>query len=114
MNRIVFILLCFCFEVHAQSLEDLYQIGQYSQAIEAFKTIAQPSSDDQIILAKLENDALESGLEEVGDFKLSLAEYEKLLDREKFEFSRTKIGPSDIDDVGGVYVYEIKKSRGEN
>lgn len=94
MNRIVFILLCFCFEVHAQSLEDLYQIGQYSQAIEAFKTIAQPSSDDQIILAKsycakgMTKDCLDMYKEALADveteaFLIAKFNYAKLLQSQK-------------------------------
>lgn len=52
MKRTLLILLCFCFGVYAQSSEDLYQVGQYTKAIEAFKAIEQPTSADKIILAK--------------------------------------------------------------
>lgn len=56
-------------------------------------------------LVKLERDALHSGLEQKGDFKISCEQYEAHLRSSGFEFSKEKIGPKDRDDVGGVYVY---------
>ncbi|ARV57321.1 hypothetical protein BZZ01_00600 [Nostocales cyanobacterium HT-58-2] len=57
------------------------------------------------ILANLERDALKSGLEKTGDFKVSCSQYEEYLTSAAFTFERKKIGPLDRDDVGGVYVY---------
>lgn len=61
----------------------------------------------EVLLEKLERDALHSGLERSGDFKLSCQQYEKLLSAAGFEFEKEKIGPLDRDDVGGVYVYTV-------
>lgn len=62
------------------------------------------------ILADLERAALESGLEEKGDFKISCTQYEKHLKVAGFQFTKERIGPLDRDDVGGVYVYTAKLS----
>ncbi|WP_202895348.1 class I SAM-dependent methyltransferase [Iningainema tapete] len=56
-------------------------------------------------LANLEQDALKSGLEQNGDFKISCKQYEEFLTLTKFTFNCKKIGPLNRDDVGGVYVY---------
>ncbi|HEY0319684.1 MAG TPA: methyltransferase domain-containing protein [Pyrinomonadaceae bacterium] len=56
-------------------------------------------------LMKLEEAALRSGLDEVGDFKITCEEYEKHLQDAGFVFKRENIGPVDRTDVGGVYVY---------
>jgi SAM-dependent methyltransferase len=56
-------------------------------------------------LAKLEQAALKSGLEGIGDFKVSRREYEKTLQDHGFSFTAKKIGPLDKDGLGGVYVY---------
>lgn len=62
--------------------------------------------DGEVILAKLERDALQSGLDEKGDFKISCRQYEKYLREAGFDFNPPeKIGPPDRDDIGGVYVY---------
>jgi predicted O-methyltransferase YrrM len=64
-------------------------------------------------LAELERQALESGLLGLqgagggGDFKVSCSQYEKFLKEAGFEFKKEKIGPSDIVDIGGVYVYTV-------
>jgi len=57
------------------------------------------------ILANLERDALKSGLEQNGDFKISCTQYEEFLTHTGFTFDCKKIGPLNRDDVGGVYVY---------
>lgn len=57
------------------------------------------------ILAHLEREALKSGLEKQGDFKLPCEQYEATLSAAGFAFSQEKIGPLERDDVGGVYVY---------
>jgi len=56
-------------------------------------------------LVKLEQAALESGLAQQGDFKVSCEQYEEYLKASGFEFSKEKVGPKDRDDMGGVYVY---------
>lgn len=60
------------------------------------------------ILAQLERDALKSGLEGIGDFKVSCEEYEDLLTTSCLKFEKEKIGPLDRDDIGGVYIYKIR------
>ncbi|MBD2385043.1 methyltransferase domain-containing protein [Cylindrospermum sp. FACHB-282] len=62
---------------------------------------------EELILATLEQEALDSGLREIGDFKISCEQYEQLLKRVGLEFKKEKIGPLDRDDVGGIYVYTI-------
>lgn len=57
------------------------------------------------VLAKLEREALQSGLDEVGDFKLSCEQFEQFLSGAGFLFAKEKIGPSQPDDIGGIYVY---------
>lgn len=57
------------------------------------------------VLAELERQALESGLEEQGDFKVSCSQYEEFLINAGFKFKKEKIGPLDRDDIGGIYVY---------
>ncbi len=56
-------------------------------------------------LVELEQNALEFGLEQKGDFKISCEQYEATLRTSGFEFKKEKIGPLDQEDVGGVYVY---------
>jgi len=62
--------------------------------------------EGESVLADLERAALQSGLEEKGDFKISCTQYEKHLREAGFDFNPPeKIGPPDRDDIGGVYVY---------
>lgn len=61
--------------------------------------------DGYEILAMLEQQALVSGLNEKGDFKVSCRQYEDFLHSAGFHFKKEKIGPLDKDDIGGVYVY---------
>ncbi len=61
------------------------------------------------ILASLEQAALESGIKETGDFKISCEEYDKYLINAGFSIDYSKkIGPLEIDNIGGVYVYQCK------
>lgn len=62
-------------------------------------------NEGHYILAELEQQALDSGLEEKGDFKVSCSQYEKFLTDAGFKFRKEKIGPLDRDDIGGIYVY---------
>jgi SAM-dependent methyltransferase len=59
-------------------------------------------------LVRLEEAALQSGLDEQGDYKLSCREYEELLDLAGFRHESVKIGPTDLENVGGVYVYSLR------
>lgn len=61
-------------------------------------------------LAKLETQALDSGLAGLGDFKLSCSQYERLLGIQGLSFRKKKIGPTDLENFGGVYVYELTYS----
>jgi len=60
-------------------------------------------------VAALEEAALKSGLDEEGDFKLPCSSYEKMLQGADFHFTKTCIGPLDLDHVGGVYVYKCSR-----
>ena len=51
MKKII-VLLLFSVGLNAQTLEDYYNTGEYSKAIDVFKTIDQPTIEDQIVLAK--------------------------------------------------------------
>lgn len=62
-------------------------------------------------LATLETAALQSGLGRQGDFKVTTTAYEETLTQANFTFERTKIGPLDRDEVGGVYVYVARPKR---
>jgi predicted O-methyltransferase YrrM len=58
------------------------------------------------VLVELERQALESGLEEQGDFKVSCSQYEQFLQDAGFKIEKkVKIGPLDLDNIGGIYVY---------
>lgn len=60
-------------------------------------------------LAQLEENALQSGLQSVGDFKVSCSVYERLAGESGLDLQeKVKIGPLDREDVGGVYVYVFK------
>ncbi|MFB2894350.1 TIR domain-containing protein [Aerosakkonemataceae cyanobacterium BLCC-F50] len=64
--------------------------------------------EGQTTLADLEEKALKSGLEEIGDFKVSCKDYEKYLTEAGFYFKQKRIGPPDPEEakrIGGVYVY---------
>ncbi|NEO71341.1 methyltransferase domain-containing protein [Moorena sp. SIO3H5] len=63
------------------------------------------NQQQEFVLATLEQEALDSGLREIGDFKISCQQYEELLTNTGFEFKKEKIGPLDKSNVGGVYVY---------
>ena len=51
-------------------------------------------------------------MEELGDFKLSCEEYEELLSAAGLSFEKEKIGPTDDEGVGGIYVYSIRSKQG--
>ena len=60
------------------------------------------------VLVKLEQAALTSGLEQIGDFKLSCSEYEAETKEAGLHLDlKEKIGPLDDDSVGGVFVYRF-------
>ncbi len=64
---------------------------------------------NELELVKLEEAALKSGLEERGDFKLSCQEYETMLNNAGFKYiDSIKIGPLDREDLGGVFVYQMR------
>ncbi len=61
-------------------------------------------------LAQIEINALESGVEMVGDFKRHEELFEKEMKTGGFSLSsKEKMGPLDDDSVGGVFVYVYKK-----
>jgi len=65
--------------------------------------------DDRVQLSELENNALKSGLDMVGDFKRHEVMFEEELTSAGFKMiARKKMGPLDRDDVGGVYVYAFE------
>ncbi len=62
-------------------------------------------SQNEQVLVRLEQEALESGLHRIGDFKVSCGEYEQALHRAGLKYNRFCIGPPEPNDVGGVCVY---------
>ena len=57
-------------------------------------------------LSELENNALKSGLDMVGDFKRHEAMFEEELESAGFKMLvKKKMGPLDRNDIGGVFVY---------
>ncbi|NER19539.1 MAG: methyltransferase domain-containing protein [Symploca sp. SIO1C2] len=63
-------------------------------------------SESNFVLAELERQALDSGLEEKGDFKVSCSQYENFIRNAGFKVKKKiKIGPLNRDDIGGIYVY---------
>jgi hypothetical protein len=69
-------------------------------------------SKGQAELAALETEAMNSGLSEIGDFKLTCKEYESKIKAAGFTVeSKVLIGPTDTPDVGGVYVYTMRLPR---
>lgn len=57
-------------------------------------------------LSKLEIDALESGIRRIGDFKRHEQDFEAEMDTSSLRLmEKTKLGPLDRGDVGGVFVY---------
>jgi SAM-dependent methyltransferase len=79
--------------------------------------INQANNSGHLGVVELESQALISGLKEIGDFKMSNVEYEEVLDKYNLKCqSKIKIGPSNnelksnnLNDIGGVYVYIMKK-----
>ena len=62
--------------------------------------------NDRVQLSELENNALKSGLDMVGDFKRYEEMFEEEMESAGFKLiKKRKVGPSERDDVGGVYVY---------
>lgn len=55
-------------------------------------------------IVELETKAMNSGLDRVGDFKVSTEIYSPLLGKAKLDAKFNKVGPSNRKDVGGVYV----------
>jgi len=100
------------FIVGDEFLPDYSDVRERREALEKYHghIIEIANQKEQYELAKLEGAALKSGLDEVGDFKLTNGEYEKLLSNEGFKFNVTKVGPLDIDNVGGVFIYDISKN----
>jgi len=61
-------------------------------------------------LIDLETAALNSGLEREGDFKISCKEYEAIITgNAQFSFEKNLIGPKNLTNIGGVYVYTLRK-----
>ena len=61
---------------------------------------------NRVQLSELENNALKSGLDMVGDFKRHEAMFEEEMRSVGFtNVMKKKIGPLDKDDIGGVFVY---------
>jgi cyclopropane fatty-acyl-phospholipid synthase-like methyltransferase len=64
--------------------------------------------DGHFELAQIEINALKSGIQMIGDFKRHEALFEEEM-AEGFELvSKTKMGPTHREDVGGVFVYTFK------
>ena len=66
--------------------------------------------EDRVQVSELENNALKSGLDMVGDFKRHEGMFEDEMKSAGFKLiEKNKMGPLDRDDVGGifVYVYEV-------
>jgi len=62
--------------------------------------------DNRIQLCELENNALKSGLDMVGDFKRHEAMFEEEMNSAGFRMiKKDKMGPLNCDDVGGIFVY---------
>lgn len=60
----------------------------------------------RVQLSELENNALKSGLDMVGDFKRHEIMFEEEMESAGFRLiKKMKMGPLDRDDVGGVFVY---------
>lgn len=55
-------------------------------------------------VSELESQAMESGLNRIGDFKVSAEIYAALFHGADMSSEQIKIGPADRNDVGGVYV----------
>lgn len=65
---------------------------------------------NRVQLAELENNALKSGLDMIGDFKRHEAMFEQEMESAGFDrISKKKMGPTDSSDVGGVFVYVFRK-----
>ena len=56
-------------------------------------------------VAKLEIDALRSGADKIGDFKRHEGMFEDEMSKGFKLIEKKKIGPTDLSDVGGVFVY---------
>ena len=62
--------------------------------------------DDYVELAEIENNALKSGLDMIGDFKRHEEMFEEEMRAGGFsQLFKKRIGPADDDNVGGVFVY---------
>lgn len=62
--------------------------------------------EDRVQVSELENNALKSGLELLGDFKRHEAMFEEEMESAGFKMiSKKKMGPLNRDDVGGIFVY---------
>ena len=61
---------------------------------------------DRVQVSELENNALKSGLDMIGDFKRHEAMFEEEMQSSGLKMiEKKKMGPSDRDDVGGIFVY---------
>ncbi|MCW8914496.1 MAG: class I SAM-dependent methyltransferase [Magnetovibrio sp.] len=66
--------------------------------------------DGYFELAQIEINALKSGLEKIGDFKRHEEQFEQEMLSQGFKMhTKTKLGPVDKNDVGGVFVYAFEK-----
>lgn len=65
--------------------------------------------EENFELAQLEINALKSGLYRIGDFKRHEAAFERDILANGFEIdAKVNLGPLDLTDVGGVFVYDFK------
>ncbi|MFZ2472579.1 MAG: methyltransferase domain-containing protein [Methanothrix sp.] len=85
--------------------------GSFEDAVTRYHNhiidIAKTNGHDKLV--ELETAAMKSGLDKVGDFKMQCEEYEQCLRDAGLIFSKEKIGPKNLDDVGGIYVYVIRR-----
>ncbi|UCB56972.1 MAG: class I SAM-dependent methyltransferase [Candidatus Omnitrophota bacterium] len=89
------------FSTKEQQREALYKYHGY--------IINKALKDENFRVAQIEINALKSGLEYIGDFKRHVSMFEEEISSAALKIRfRKKIGPHEVDDVGGVYVYVIE------
>lgn len=82
-----------------------------SEALYAYHTfiVNKALRDENFELAQIEINALKSGLHMIGDFKRHEGMFEEEMISGNFEMiHKVKLGPNNLDDVGGVFVYVFR------
>jgi SAM-dependent methyltransferase len=98
------------YDEHEGASRDTAIVAYHTCILELIANLADERA--RTVLSALESAAMQSGLERHGDFKISAALYRRLLAESGFRCDQIKLGPTNRDGVGGVFVNVMRRMQG--